>query len=218
MNKIVISVFLLVFIFTGCATSNIGEGDFVSSTLRIPNRTRSLGMVGETIETIDSEVATGYIPRIRVPLIRRRIQITSVGEGSALLLVSNRMAQIAIIYIDVLPTGEISHRIIRHIDQPDYTTFLTGTTWSLVHENGTETIQFFPGTRGTYTLTEIYGGSYFMHFRYIISGNEIVLLFTASGIMITIGAIYENSMTLVSIDDHQNETNLVFTKTEEGTL
>jgi len=76
--KMIVLLLLCIPFFWSCVSKDQNENDFTSSTIRIRNHIRTLGMVGEIIETLDNEVATGVI-------MRNRIRITSVGEGSTLL-------------------------------------------------------------------------------------------------------------------------------------
>jgi len=206
MKKIVPLAILAVFVLSGCAVTRNSDGnEFASSTVRIRNRVRVLGMVGEIIETLDNEVATGVITR-------NRIEITSVGKGSTLFFVSNRFAEIALLGIDVSPTGAISHQILKHAEHPP--TFLTSTTWSLIREDGSETIQFTTGNKGIYTVTGYSGESHSLNFSYMVTENEITLIFAVGGILITSGIIYGNVMTLLSIADYEYEVDLTFIKIE----
>jgi len=206
MKKIVLFYFLA-FLLYCCTTSNdINKNNFSSSTISISNTKKFLGMIGKNIETNNSSVATGVI-------IRNKIRITSVGEGVALLFVSNNLAEIAIINIVVSQTGVISvYNIIKYIDQPSKT-ILTGTTWIYSHDNITETIKFISGTKGVYTISESSKKSYSMNFSYSISGNEISLIFTFNGIISTTGTITGNIMTLLSIDDDRNQIYVEYKKT-----
>jgi len=205
-------IVLLGFVFSGCAaTRNLDGTEFAPATIRIPNRARTLGMIGENIESIFSDVATGVVPPIRTPLIRRRIRVTSVGEGFALLFVSNHMAQVAIISIEVLPTGKILHEVIKFTDQTS-SPHLIDTTWSIVHEEGLETMQFISCTRGVYTFTDSSGASHSSAFNYIVSeDNEILIVFVAGEITAMSGSIFEDSMVLLSMGD-ENKAAAVFTR------
>ena len=201
----IVPFYLFVLIFSGCATNNHINDKFISSTIKISNNIKTLGLIGENIETNDINVAMGVITR-------SRIQITSVGEGSALLFVSNKAAEIAIINIIVSQTGTTSiNTIVKYIDQP-LNTILTGTTWIFTNEGGSETIQFISGTKGIYKIIESSGASHSLNFSYRISENEISLVFTINGIMYTTGTITENSITLSNIDDDENKIHLKFTK------
>jgi hypothetical protein len=200
----VVQFYLFVSIFSGCATKN-DINKFISSTLIISNNIKTLGLIGENIETNNIDVAAGIITK-------SRIQITSVGEGSALLFVSNKSAEIAIINIIVSQTGAISiNTIVKYIDQP-LNTILTGTKWIFTNEGDAETIQFISGTKGIYKIIESSGVSHSLNFSYRISENEISLVFTINGIMSTTGTITENSIILLNIDDDENQIYLKFTK------
>jgi len=93
---------------------------------------------------------------------------------------------------------------------------LTATTWSLIREDdSSETIQFISGNRGIYTFTEPSGASYSLNFTYMVSENDLTLIFAIEGILITSGVIYGNTIILLSIADYEDEVDLTFIKIEE---
>ena len=213
MKKIML-ICLLVFAFFGCATSNgTNKNDFKPSTIKIPNNIKTLGLVGRYAESDNTDVVTGIIKR-------NKLHITSRGEGIALLFISNNYAEIAIIYIVVSSTGNITLINTAKYTDESISTILTGTTWILNNDSGSETIRFVSGTKGLYTINESSGTSYSLNFSYRINENEISLVFVIDGIMITSGTISKNIMTLLSIDDEENQIYLEFyrlTNTEEDT-
>lgn len=206
LKKIVLFYFLAS-IFFGCASSkdiNKNNG-FMSSTISMPNNKSTLGMVGKNIETNNGRVATGAI-------VKKKILITSAGEGAALLFVSNNSAEAAIINVVVSQTGEITvHNLVKYQDQPSKT-ILTGTSWVYDNADTREMIKFTSGVKGVYTVSKSTKTIHSLNFSYRVSDNDISLVFNINGMMFTKGTIAGNTMTLLSMDDDKDQINLAFNK------
>jgi len=104
-------VFLLTFGFTGCDTNNGNDEEFVSSTNEtISNDISSLGLIGTSAISSNENVAT-------VVISSGKIKITSVGNGSAVITVSENIKN-ATIDITVSNTGSIKiGTITKYIEQ-----------------------------------------------------------------------------------------------------
>ena len=104
MNKNVFICFLtmlLVFGFIGCDNSNGDEEVFVSSTNEtILNDISSLGLVGTSVSSSNEDVVT-------VVIASGKIRITSIGNGSTVITVSENTKN-ATINISVSKTGIIT--------------------------------------------------------------------------------------------------------------
>jgi len=104
-------VFLLAFGFIGCDNGNENANEvFTSSTNEtILNDINSLGLVGTSVSSSDVNIATAAISSVK-------IKITSVGEGSAVITVSESSKNAAI-NITVSKTGSITiGTIIKYSD------------------------------------------------------------------------------------------------------
>jgi hypothetical protein len=192
--KNLIVIFLIVAIFSGCASSKT-----------IKNNIKTLGMIGTKVETANPDVATAKIKK-------SEIVIKSIAEGTALLIVSNNFADITILNVNVSKKRVISiENMVMYIEQ-ESNYVLEDTMWSYSDKDGSERLHFYSGTKGIYTFTDPAGLSHSLNFSYKVSENKVILIFSLNGLTTTTGIISTNTITLQIIGDKENT--LLFKKTK----
>ena len=179
-------VILLAFGFIGCDTNNGNDEEFVSSTNEtISNDISSLGLIGTSAISSNENVAT-------VVISSGKIKITSVGNGSAVITVSENIKN-ATIDITVSNTGSIKigtiTKYIEQIKNPFIGTWISNETG---FRSGVEVYLIYNFTDTKWEVTDDknawspFGGTYTwsdntanLYMEYY--GNEIVSIITVDG-------------------------------------